>query len=47
MLERYSHVRLEAKRRAVESLKLATPILEVPKVSPKVTEGRRLRVASR
>jgi integrase len=36
MLERYSHIRDEAKRSAVESLGLAKPIFGVPQVSPKV-----------
>jgi integrase len=36
MLERYSQIRAQAKRTAVESLSLAKPIFVVPKVSPKV-----------
>lgn len=47
MLERYSHIRMEAKRRAVESLKLATAVFEVPKDSPKVEQKRRLRVVGK
>ena len=47
MLERYSHIRDEAKRDAVEGLSLATPVITmkpkkdgVPKVSPKVSKKR-------
>jgi integrase len=47
MLERYSHIRDEAKRRAVQGLKLATPIIEVPTKSPTVTGRRRLRVVGK
>jgi hypothetical protein len=39
MLERYSHIRLAAKRDAVEALNLAPRMLpsnEIPKESPKV-----------
>ena len=46
MLERYSHIRMDAKRTATESLNLATPIFEVPKVSPKVKQKRLLMVAA-
>ena len=47
MLERYSHVRMAAKRAAVKSLTLATPIIEVPKESPKVDGERRLRIVGK
>src|SRR6516162_5555817 len=40
MLELYSHIRLAAKKKAVAGLNLATPIVEVPKVSPKVKAKR-------
>ena len=47
MLERYSHIRDEAKRDAVEGLSLANPVITmkpkkdgVPKVSPKVRKKR-------
>ena len=44
MLERYSHIRMAAKRKALDSLKLATPIVEVPEDSPKVGSERRLKI---
>ena len=47
MLERYSHIRMEAKRRAVESLTLAAAVFEVPKDSPKVQSFRRLKVVGK
>jgi hypothetical protein len=36
MLERYSHIRMNAKRQAVESLSLKPKVEPPPKVSPKV-----------
>lgn len=48
MVERYSHVRIEAKRRAVESLMLAKPkIVELPTISPTVAKNRRLKVVGK
>jgi integrase len=43
MLERYSHIRDEAKRSAVKGLSLAKPISVVPQVSPKVNPKPRKR----
>jgi len=37
MIERYSHIRNAAKRKAVDGLTLAKPIIAIPKDSPKVT----------
>ena len=48
MLERYSHIRMEAKRKALNALKLATPILPMPaptKESTKRPQKRLLKVA--
>jgi integrase len=48
MLERYSHIRMEAKRRAVESLTLADPSpMGLPQENPKVTQRRLLRVVGK
>ena len=48
MIERYSHIRTDAKRTAVEGLTLANPVVsvrrgktQVPKVSPKVRSKRK------
>jgi len=45
MLERCSHIRMEAKRKAVAGLTLASPIIEVPQVSTKVNSERLVKVA--
>jgi hypothetical protein len=42
MLDRYSHVRMEAKREAVSSLKLATSTV-VPTKSPTIEASRLLQ----
>jgi integrase len=47
MIERYSHVRMDAKRKALDSLTLATPIFGVPMVSPMVGSQRRLKVVGK
>jgi len=49
MLERYSHIRMAAKREAVEALALpkAANASEVPKVSPKVRHKLRLYAVSK
>jgi integrase len=48
MLERYSHIRMQAKRAAVESLTLAKPkVIELPKESPKVEQKRRLKLVGK
>jgi integrase len=47
MLELYSHIRLAAKKKAVAGLTLATPIVEVPKVSRKVKAKRFIGLASK
>jgi ATP phosphoribosyltransferase len=47
MLERYSHIRMDAKRKALDSLTLATPIFGVPTVSPTVDTYRRLKVVGK
>lgn len=47
MIERYSHIRKAAKRQAVEGLTLATPVVEVPKVSPKVAPKSLLKVVGK
>jgi len=47
MLERYSHIRNEAKRKATDSPTLATPIFEVPQESPQVTQKRKLKVVGK
>ena len=39
MLERYSHIRMDAKRTATESLNLATPIFGVPKFPPRWSQS--------
>ena len=46
MLERYSHIRMAAKREAVEALALAKAVNanRVPKDSPKVSPKQRLSV---
>jgi integrase len=41
MLERYSHIRNDAKRTVVEGLALASPIFAVPKENPKVTRMKK------
>jgi integrase len=46
MLERYSHIRTEAKRAAVQGLALATPIIALAKESTKVRKKRLLRTAA-
>jgi integrase len=43
MLERYSHIRLAAKRDAVEALSLTPKSDGVPKESPKVTESAKIQ----
>ena len=47
MLERYSHIRMDAKRKALNAVKLATPIFGVPMVSPIVSSKRRLKVVGK
>ena len=47
MMERYSHIRMAAKQKAMESLSLATPIIGVPKVVTKVAENGRLKVVGK
>jgi len=42
MLERYSHIRMQAKREAVEALKLPEISVRVPKESPKERRKPRL-----
>ena len=51
MIDRYSHIRAAAKRRAIEGLSLAKPIHAmpgengVPKVSPKVKSFRQKKAS--
>jgi hypothetical protein len=47
MLERYSHIRMAAKREAVEALALPKVSLGVPKENPKVSPKRQLHVVSK
>ncbi len=47
MLERYSHIRMDAKRKALNAVKLAAPIFGVPMVSPIVSSKRRLNVVGK
>ena len=50
MLERYSHIRMQAKREAVRALsfpKVDSVSAEVPKDSPKVSPKPRLRVVAK
>ena len=47
MLERYSHIRMDAKRKALNAVELAAPIFGVPMVSPIVSSKRRLNVVGK
>ncbi len=47
MIERYSHIRKAAKRKAVDGLTLAKPIIEITKDSTKVTPKQRMATASK
>ncbi len=48
MSNRMPHVRIEAKRRAVETMTLAKPrIIEVPMASPTVRGNRRLKIVGK
>ena len=46
MIERYSHIRSEAKRQAVDGLTLATPIIALPMKAPTVRKKRAARSAA-